>query len=151
VLLHGVVWWAWHLPFVVGAAARSGLTGAKEAGLPQSLVVSSAIGVVVVGSLIAFVLHAVVFAYIWLRSGSLAVTTVYHAAFDGVRDTLGMVIGMNGLAFAGVWANVVIVGLGIVLIWKADWTGLATAGPIRPSFITACESQHHQHHEEVKP
>lgn len=39
------------------------------------------------------------------------------------------------LAFAGVWANAVIVGLKIVLSWKADWTGLIYNRRIDQTFV----------------
>ena len=78
---------------------------------------------VVVFSVIPATLHAVVFAYIWSRSRSLAVATVYHAAYDGVRDSLQQTIGSGPLA--GTWVTLALVLLGIFLLRKGDWKNLS--------------------------
>ncbi|MDY6958934.1 MAG: hypothetical protein SVK08_07225, partial [Halobacteriota archaeon] len=59
---------------------------------------------------------------IWSRSRSLAVATVYHAAFDGVRDSLQITIGTS--LVAGLWVNTILVILGIVFLWKGNWRNL---------------------------
>jgi membrane protease YdiL (CAAX protease family) len=70
-------------------------------------------------SLIPTVLHAVVFAYLWSISGSLLVATVYHSAFDEVRDTLQEAVGFGTLAEN--WQAVVLTILGALLLWKVPW------------------------------
>ncbi|MEW6404560.1 MAG: CPBP family intramembrane glutamic endopeptidase [Chloroflexota bacterium] len=121
VVIHAVIWWAWHLPVSVGAGVQAGVAGAGEAGLPISLsIVAPVLTVVIVGA-IPTILHGVVFAYIWVRSRSLAVATVYHAGFDGVRDSLGMVVGLPFMV--GLWGIVVLTMLGIIFLWKGKtWT-----------------------------
>ena len=74
-LFHGFVTWMWHVPFIV--TMGFGLGAAPVVAVPLVLAVT----------LIPTVLHAVVFAYLWSISGSLLVVTVYHSAFDEVRDT----------------------------------------------------------------
>jgi membrane protease YdiL (CAAX protease family) len=91
VLLHGVIWWAWHLPLVIGGAAKVGVKTAADMGLPVGVSVAVTVAAIVTLSLIPVLLHAVIFAYLWMRSRSLAVVTVYHGAFDGVRDSIGAV------------------------------------------------------------
>jgi membrane protease YdiL (CAAX protease family) len=123
VLLHGVIWWAWHLPLVIGMAAKMGVKSAAALGLPTGLAVAISIGATVILGLIPVLLHAVIFAYLWMRSRSLAVVTVYHGAFDGVRDSIGTLDLYRPAT--GVWANAVVTVLGAVLLWKANWSGLA--------------------------
>jgi len=103
-LLQGLITWLWHVPFVAAVAPQLGLHPAL--GIPVLLAVS----------LLPTVMHAVVFAHLWSRSGSLLVTTVYHAAFDEVRDTLQAAIGFGVLAEN--WQAVALTVMGGVLLWK---------------------------------
>lgn len=107
VILHAVIWWVWHLPVLIGAAAQ------------DSPGISTVVGTVILGA-IPGILHGVVFAYIWSSSRSLAVATVYHAAFDGVRDSLQMTLGFGAMTM--LWANLTIIILGVVLLKKGNWT-----------------------------
>ncbi len=122
VLIHAVIWWAWHLPFLVGTGIQAGMAGAEETGLPVGVSAAVTVAVVVIVGAIPILLHGVVFAYIWVRSRSLAVATVYHAAYDGVRDSIQTTIGLGPVA--GVWAVVLLCTLGIVLLWKGKWENL---------------------------
>jgi membrane protease YdiL (CAAX protease family) len=106
-LLHGSITWLWHLPFIVAMGLQLG--GNPVASVPLVLAVS----------LIPTVMHAVVFAYIWSTTQSLAVATVYHSAFDEVRDTLEGSVGFGPLA--DYWQMVVLTILGLVVLWKAKW------------------------------
>lgn len=110
-LLHGFVTWLWHVPFIVTMGFELG--GAPAVSVPLVLAVS----------LIPTVLHAVVFAYLWSISGSLLVATVYHSAFDEVRDTLQVSIGFGTLAEN--WQAVVLTTLGALLLWKVPWNTLS--------------------------
>jgi membrane protease YdiL (CAAX protease family) len=122
VTLHAVIWWAWHLPVTTIGAAQAGVAGAATAGIPVALSIAVTVTFMIVLTAIPVMLHAILFAYIWLRSRSLAVATVYHAAYDGVRDSLGMVVGLT--AGVSLWATVLTSILGIILLWKGDWSGL---------------------------
>jgi membrane protease YdiL (CAAX protease family) len=106
-LVHGFVTWLWHLPFIV--------TMGFELGEDPAISVPLVLAV----SLIPTVLHAVVFAYLWSISGSLLVVTVYHSAFDEVRDTLQESVGFGTLAEN--WQAVVLTTLGGLLLWKVPW------------------------------
>jgi membrane protease YdiL (CAAX protease family) len=125
VALHAIIWWVWHLPVVVGAGIKAGMADVGETGSPVGLsVVISAVAVIICGA-IPTIMHGIVFAYFWVRSQSLAVATVYHAAYDGVRDSLSMIVGLPTMV--GVWANLVLTILGVILIWKGDWKNLEAA------------------------
>jgi uncharacterized protein len=122
VLIHALIWWAWHLPIVAGTLARVGAAQAEQMHVSPVIV---GVTIAVIGSamsLVPVVLHAVVFAYIWMRSKSLVVATVYHAAFDGLRDWLGATGLLTPLV--GVWANLVIIVFGAILLWRANWSRL---------------------------
>ena len=106
-LVHGFVTWLWHVPFIVSIGL--GLEGSPAVAVPLVLAIS----------LVPTVLHAVVFAYLWSISGSLLVATVYHSAFDEVRDTLQESVGFGTLAEN--WQAVVLTTLGGLLLWKVPW------------------------------
>lgn len=132
VSLHSVIWWAWHLPVLVGAGVKTGIASAAQASIPVGLSVAVSVAAVVIASAVPAILHGVVFAYIWTRSQSLAVATVYHAAYDGLRDSLSLITGVT--ATVSLWANVVLVILGIVFLWKGNWKNLtALQSPVSSS------------------
>lgn len=113
-LVHAFIWWAWHIPILIGI----GLQTAEGTGNA-----AATIAVVLLISLIPAMMHAIVFAYIWTATQSLAVATVYHAAFDEVRDTLEASIGFGPLVDP--WQMIVLTALGAVLLWKGNWQRLA--------------------------
>jgi membrane protease YdiL (CAAX protease family) len=122
VLAHAIIWWAWHLPLLIGTAVQAGIASAGEIGITVGLSVTITVVFVVIIGVIPAVLHGVVFAYIWSRSHSLAVATVYHAAYDGVRDSIQTTIGSGPIA--GLWANALLVILGVVFLRKGKWESL---------------------------
>ena len=75
--------------------------------------------VVALISLFPTVMHAVVFAYFYSVSSSLAVATVYHSAFDEVRDTLLAQVGFGPLV--EVWQMALLTGIGMIILWKKKW------------------------------
>lgn len=77
------------------------------------------------------VLHAVVFAYIWSRTGSLAVATVYHTAYDGIRDSLATTIGLGPIA--ALWSGLLLLLLGAVLLLRSKWKGIRGTDEQLPS------------------
>lgn len=122
-LIHAFIWWFWHLPVVVGMGIKSTLTGSSV-----SLNVLMLVAITIIPSM----LHAVIFAFIWSKTGSLAVATVYHAAFDEVRDTLEKATGFGPLV--EIWQMTTIIIVGGVLLWKADWKTLLN--PARGSTLS---------------
>jgi membrane protease YdiL (CAAX protease family) len=120
VVLQAVIWWAWHLPVLVGTGIRAGMAGAGAAGIPVGLSVAVSVMAVVVVGAIPTIMHGIVIAYIWVRSRSLAVATVYHALYDGVRDSLNMLVGTPTMV--GAWINVVLTILGLAFLWKGNWS-----------------------------
>ncbi len=109
-LIHGLITWIWHLPFIWVMGIEAGNN--PYVSIPFVMAVS----------LIPTIMHAIVFAYIWSRTGSLAVSTIYHVFFDEVRDTLENTIGLG--AFAQNWQMLVLTILGILLLWKVEWKEL---------------------------
>lgn len=106
-IIHGLITWIWHLPFVVIMGLNAGEN--PWISVPEILAIS----------LIPTTLHAVVFAFIWSRTASLAVSTMYHISFDEVRDTIENTIGLGVLGQN--WQMLVLTVLGIWLLWKAKW------------------------------
>lgn len=125
VFVHAVVWWAWHQPLVIGLSIVPVMALARQAGLPIGLTVALVMGAQLLLGFIPGVLHGVIFAYIWMRSRSLAVSSVYHAAFDGLRDSL---------ALTSWWSSLIIVLVGAALLWRGKWKRLQTSmTPTMPS------------------
>lgn len=112
-LLHAFIWWAWHIPALVRIGARS-------AGADASVWVAVAVTLLV--TLLPAMMNAVLFAFVWNASRSLAVASVYHAAYDEVRDALERGIGFGPLV--SIWEMAATLILGAVVLWKADWSGL---------------------------
>jgi uncharacterized protein len=133
VLLHGVIWWAWHLPILVAAAAAYG-SGPLWSGGPDASVAVTVVLLLAIG-FIPTVLHAVIFAYIWSRTESLAVASVYHGAYDGLRDSLSTTIGLGPIA--GLWSVLLLVIVGLILLWRSTWTGILGSDHPKPIPIDA--------------
>lgn len=114
-LIHAFIWWAWHIPALVKF-------GLQMEGAGPNFWLSVAVTLLV--SLLPAMMNAVLFAYVWMASQSLAVASVYHAAYDEVRDALQRGIGFGPLV--SIWEMAVTLIFGAVLLWKADWS------PLRP-------------------
>ncbi len=117
VILHAVIWWIWHLPVLAGTILKTNIAGAEK----TYMIVISVLSLIILGA-VPIIMHGVIFAYFWSKSRSLAVATVYHAVYDGMRDSLGITVGISSMA--GLWANLVITVWGAFLLWKGDWSNL---------------------------
>jgi uncharacterized protein len=111
-LLHAFIWWAWHLPVLVGMGITEKLT--DNVGLSITIMLAV--------SLIPSMMHGMIYAYIWTVTQSLAVVTAYHAAFDEIRDAIGASIGFGPLV--EIWQMLVLTILGGLLLWKGNWKQL---------------------------
>ena len=112
-LLHAFIWWAWHIPALVKI-------GLQVEGADANPWLSVAVTMLV--SLLPAMMNAVLFAYVWAASQSLAVASVYHSAYDEVRDALQRGIGFGPLV--SIWEMAVTLIFGAILLWKADWSPL---------------------------
>ncbi len=112
-LLHAFIWWAWHIPVLAKIGWQ--VEGA-QANPWLSVIVTLLI------SLLPAMMNAVLYAYVWKASQSLAVVSVYHSAYDEVRDALDRGIGFGPLV--SIWEMSVTLVFGAVLLWKADWSPL---------------------------
>jgi membrane protease YdiL (CAAX protease family) len=111
-LLHAFIWWAWHLPTLVGMGMAEKLTN----NMGTSIAIMLAI------TLIPSMMHAMIYAYILTVTQSLAVVTVYHAAFDEIRDAIEVSIGLSPLV--EIWQMLTLTVLGGLLLWKGNWKQL---------------------------
>lgn len=111
-LLHSLIWWAWHLPVLIGMGMTEKLTNN----------VGTSIATLLAVSLIPAMMHAIVYAYIWTVTQSLAVVTVYHAAFDEIRDAIASSIGYGSLV--EIWQMLTLTIFGGLLLWKGNWKHL---------------------------
>jgi membrane protease YdiL (CAAX protease family) len=116
-LLHGLIWWAWHIPALVQI-------GSRVEGAAAHVWLSIAVTLLV--SLIPAAMNAILFAYVWTATQSLAVASVYHAACDEVRDALSRGIGFGPLV--SIWEMAATTIFGAILLWRADWSPLKASG-----------------------
>ena len=114
-LLHGFIWWAWHIPALVRIGAST----------DGNIWLSIALTLLI--SLIPAMMNAILFAYVWTTTQSLAVASVYHSAYDEVRDALERSIGFGPLV--SIWEMMVTTIFGAILLWKGDWKSLLIQNP----------------------
>lgn len=112
-VIHAFIWWFWHLPVIIGM-------GLNDTAVSENQFINVA-GITLL-SIIPSMLHAVIFAFIWVETKSLAVVTVYHAAFDEVRDALENSVGFGPLV--NNWQMIVVIITGALLLWKVNWRQL---------------------------
>ena len=106
-LIHGLITWAWHIPYLLAMSLDMG--GILWLTIPMVMIIS----------IVPAVMHAIIFAYFWDRSGSLAVATVYHSAFDEIRDSLQKGVGFGPIVDP--WQMAVITLTGGYLLFKGNW------------------------------
>jgi membrane protease YdiL (CAAX protease family) len=111
ILIHAFIWWAWHLPALVAIGTH------LEGGVGVSLAVTLLV------TLIPSMMNAVIYAYVWSATQSLAVASVYHAAYDEIRDAIEKSIGFGPLV--SLWEMAVTTVLGAILLWRGNWQPLA--------------------------
>jgi membrane protease YdiL (CAAX protease family) len=112
-VLHAFIWWAWHIPTLVKI-------GSQAEGNGTNIGVSIAATLLI--TLIPAMMNATLYAYIWTATQSLAVASLYHAAYDEVRDTLERAIGFGPLV--SLWEMAATTLLGAFLLWKGNWSPL---------------------------
>ena len=118
VAVQGVIYWVWHLPYTIIVGIVSGMRlGGGDVAVVTSIVLLS-----VLFSALPGIFDGVLFAYIWSRSGSLAVVTVFHGLFDGIRNATLEAAGTYPLF--SLWPPAVIIILGAVLLWRGSWKTL---------------------------
>lgn len=135
VLIHSIIWWAWHLPVLVGIGVHAGLMSTEEMNMSPLAAVSVVVALVIVIGAAPAILHGVVFAYLWVWSGSLAVVTFYHLIYDGVRDSIQVTIG--GGTVSGIFVTILLSAFGIMLLLKGDWSSLKNSGDNQAGEISA--------------
>lgn len=74
----------------------------------------TSIAIMLAVSLVPSMMHAIVLAYIWTVTQSLAVVSVYHAAFDEIRDAIAPSLGFGPLV--KIWQMLTLTILGLSLI-----------------------------------
>lgn len=112
-LMQAVIWWTWHLPFLVFLGIDSPIVEDN---------VAASVSIMLLVSVIPSLMHAIVYAYFWSKSGSLAVVTAYHAAFDETRDTVEDSVGFGPIS--QLWQMLLLTFLGAMMLWKGKWERL---------------------------
>jgi membrane protease YdiL (CAAX protease family) len=111
-LIHSFIWWFWHLPVVIAIGVHEEI----GATLIESIIL------IILITLIPSMMNAVIYAYVWTATKSLAVSSVYHSAFDEVRDAIEKSIGFGPLV--SIWEMAATTIIGAILLWKGNWKPL---------------------------
>lgn len=112
-LVHAFIWWAWHIPSIIAIAVNEAEPGAGA---------GASIAFLLLITLIPAMGNAVIYAFVWAATQSLAVSSFYHSAYDEVRDTIERTVGTGPLL--SIWEMLVTTILGGILLWKANWKPL---------------------------
>jgi membrane protease YdiL (CAAX protease family) len=113
-VVNGIIWWAWHwptylIPFIL-----------KSTDLGQVLLV------IAFGS-VGLICTGFIFSYIWLRSESIIVVSVFHGAFDAVRNlTFYWLVGVS--QWSGMYYTLAMIGVGLLFLWRGRWVLPAELG-----------------------
>lgn len=114
VFVHNFIWWAWHIPVLAMGWIYVAINLGMEIVAIQ----------VTLGMIVTLIGQGVIFAYIWTRSQSLGVSTVFHATHNGVKDSITLNIGLGPLT--GLYTSFFMVIIGVALLWKGSWKNLET-------------------------
>lgn len=112
VLLHNIIWWAWHIPML----ATGWIILLNTMGM-GTVAVS-----IIMGMIVTLIGQGVIFAYVWVKSQSLAVSTFLHTTNNGIKDSIFMTMGVGSLT--GLSTTFVLVIVGTILLWRGDWKKL---------------------------
>jgi uncharacterized protein len=107
-LLHGVIWGAWHWPLLFASLLRGEINVLQcILGMLLMLPASACIGLIV--------------GWLWLRSGSILLVTVWHFSYDFFRDILNIWLepGQYSDLLGLIPITVMFVGACLVLLWGA--------------------------------
>lgn len=118
IMIHAFIWWSWHLPMVLPIIYLT--LKATEMG-PTGVILGTIAALA--GNFVSAMFVSVVFAYVWVKSQSLAVTSLFHGWYDGFRDAAGSVMSMG--AATSLLPALFMTLLGIYFLWKGNWKNLA--------------------------
>lgn len=113
IFIHGVIWWLWHAPVIVAPAMDTYGTKGLSAVILTGFVL-------LVASAGLSIFHGILFAYIRVASGSLAVVTLYHGLYDGARDSILYNSNLQTSPFI-YWPTSLLLLLGILAYFRTDW------------------------------
>ena len=135
-LVNGLIWWAWHYPLFLIPLLRSAPTMVTGQNLSAAL--TPLVTVLVLTSLHIFrlICLGIIFSYVWVRSGSIVVTSVFHGAWDTMRNLT--FFWLVGSGWAGILPGVldfplpflIELLLAVLFLWRGRW--------ILPAEVGAC-------------
>jgi membrane protease YdiL (CAAX protease family) len=120
VIWHGIIWYVWHFPLIGPQVFTAMQSMLPESGvsvlLPVTVIVMAVGGILVV-------LDSAIFAKLWAVSGSILIATVLHAAGNGFRDSLSIIMIDNPSDNIGtILTPTITILIGMYFLWKTDST-----------------------------
>lgn len=103
-----VIYWAWHLPVV----------------LPTMLTYQSSLLQIIPTLLIALLVtgcSAIILSYVWVRSGSIVVASVFHGLFDAARNIMTYYLFQDASPLILFSYSIIIVIIGLLMLWRVKW------------------------------
>ena len=131
-LVNGLIWWAWHYPLFLIPLVRSMVT--TEQNLPAGWTPLTTVLFLTLPHILRLICLGYIFSYVWVRSGSIAVASVFHGAWDAVRNLT--FFWLVGSGFAGILPGVldfplpflIELVLALFFVWRGRWVLPAETG-----------------------
>ena len=118
VIVNSIIWWIWHIPTVeLGFFLLAPVIAAKmnvSVADYYSRVVLTQVPLTFLSGFFA----GVIFCYVWMRSGSIVVASVFHGIWGTVRN-LSML--WTGNVLTSLLPLILIVVIGLLLLWRGRW------------------------------
>jgi membrane protease YdiL (CAAX protease family) len=118
VMANAVIWWIWHIPTVeLGFFLLAPIIAAKlnlSVGTYLQTVALPQIAITFLSAIFA----GVIFCYIWIRSGSIVVASVFHGLWGTIRNLSTL---WTGNVLTSYLPIVLIIIIGLLLIWRGQW------------------------------
>lgn len=120
VLANSVIWWAWHLPITLLPLVVNAPAIAAAEKMPTGLFLLVSVPLQAATVFVAAICAGIIFCYVWVRSGSIAVAAVFHGAYDAVRDGLALWL-VGSSIVGGLLPILIIIVIAPLLLWRGRW------------------------------
>jgi len=107
-IVSAIIYWVWHWPVWLIPYLLSSPFNLEM--LPGILIAAMGTGCT-----------AIILSYIWMKSGSIVVASVFHGWFDGARNITMLYLFINPSPLSSSYLLLIIIVLGLLLLWRGRW------------------------------
>lgn len=116
-IVGAIIYWAWHWPVWLIPFVSTSMTNAGQLNLNM---VIQMLPTILFGALLTGC-TAIILSYVWMRSGSIVVSSVFHGYFDGLRNITMFYLLVNASALSNIYYVAFIIILTLLLLWRGRW------------------------------